>query len=376
MRASMCCYPAMLAIVFGFSGASFGAVARAAKTHVRQPPPSCTSTVLFRAGDRGYKCYRIPALVTTKRGTILAFCEARKHGQGDAGDIDLAMRRSTDGGQHWSEMRIIADDGAHTMGNPCPVVDASTGVIWVPLCRDNSRVLLMKSADDGQTWTQPADITEAAKDPMWRWVGTGPGHGIQLRSGRLVVPCWADHTERLGEIQFSYVFYSDDHGQTWTRGQPLDRNASDECEVVERVDGALYANMRSRGDKRQRAYATSSDGGRTWSAVKYDARLPEPSCQGSVTRFTCARRAGRDRVLLACAANPARRSHMTVRLSYDECRTWPVSKVVYPGSSAYCDLGVTSDGQILLLYEADAYSRIVLARFNLAWLTGGKDRLP
>ncbi len=368
--------PVMLVVVFGVRGVLSAVAGQASDESRQRRSPSFASQVLFRAGDRGYKCYRIPALVRTKRGTILALCEARKHGGSDSGDIDVALRRSVDGGRTWTDMQIIADDGAHTMGNPCPVVDASNSVIWLPICRDNKRVLLMKSADDGKTWSEPIDITQHVMDPTWHWVGTGPGHGIQLRTGRLIVPSWADQTKRLGEIQFSYVFYSDDHGQTWTRGKALDRNASDECEVVELPGGSLYMNMRSRQNKRRRAYATSKDGGQTWSVVKYDPHLPEPSCQGSVVRFTTAGGGGKNRVLLATPANPAKRSHMTVRLSYDECRTWPVSKVVHTGSSAYCDLAVTSDSEILLLYEADSYTKIVLARFNLEWLTDRKDHLP
>jgi len=366
----------MLVVVFAVGGASLGAAGETSQRPRQPGSPSIASKVLFRAGDRGYACYRIPALVTTKRGTILALCEARKHSGSDSGDIDVALRRSLDGGRTWTDMQIIADDGAHTMGNPCPVVDASDGVIWLPICRDNKRVLMMKSADDGKTWSKPIDVTKDAMDPAWHWVGTGPGHGIQLRTGRLMVPSWADQTKRLGEIQFSYVFYSDDHGRTWTRGKALDRNASDECEVVELVDGSLYMNMRSRQNKRRRAYATSKDGGQTWSEVRYDPHLPEPSCQGSVVRFTTARRGGKNRVLLATPAHPAKRSQMTVRVSYDECRTWPVSKVVHAGSSAYCDLAVTLDSKILLLYEADGYTKIVLARFNLEWLTDRRDSLP
>jgi sialidase-1 len=338
--------------------------------------PVFASKVLFAAGHHGYKCYRIPALVRTKRGTILAFCEARKHSGADHGDIDLVLRRSADGGRTWTDMQFVADDGANTMGNPCPVLDRSTGVIWLPFCRNNKQVLLTRSSDDGRSWSKPVDITRSVKDAAWPWVGTGPGHGIQLRSGRLIVPCWADHTQRLGECQFSFVFYSDDHGQTWTRGKRLDLNASDECEVVELTDGTLYMNMRSRQGKRQRAYATSKDGGKTWSAVEFDPNRPEPSCQGSLIRLTGAKRFKRNRVLIATPANPKKRTHMTVRLSYDACRTWPVAKVVHEGSSAYSDLAMTSDGQILLLYEADDYTKIVLASFNLEWLTDGKDALP
>ena len=337
--------------------------------------PAFEQTELFVSGRDDYHTYRIPALLVTRKGTVLAFCEARKNSPSDYGDIDLALKRSTDGARTWTDMQIIADDGERTMGNPCPVLDRSTDTVWLPLCRDNRRVLLMKSTDDGMRWSKPADITEEAIDPTWHWVGTGPGHGIQLRTGRLVIPCWADATERLGEIQFSYVLYSDDHGATWERGSELDRNASDECEAVELADGSLYMNMRSRRARKQRAYSFSRDGGETWSPVKYDPHLPEPSCQGGIVRFTSTDQVSKNRILLAVPANPAARTCLTVRLSYDECRTWPVSKVLFPGSAAYSDLAVTADGQILCLFEAEDYEKIVLGRFNIEWLTDGADSL-
>ena len=334
-----------------------------------------SQTELFASGADGYHTYRIPALVVTNTATILALCEGRKTSRSDSGDIDLVLKRSFDGGRNWTKAQIIADDAAHTMGNPCPVVERSTGTIFLPFCRNNKQVLLIKSTDDGQTWSEPLDISKSAMNPEWYYVGTGPGHGIQLRSGRLLIPCWADFTSRLGEIQFSYVFYSDDRGASWKLGQPLERNASDECEVVELMDGTLYMNMRSRLGKKRRAYARSKDGGESWTSVRYHANLPEPSCQGSLVRLTDTTRFQRSRVLLATPANPDARTHLTVRVSYDECRTWAVSKVLHSGLSAYCDLAIADDYRVLCLYEADDYAKIVLARFDIQWLTDGEDTL-
>ncbi|MDA1053232.1 MAG: SDR family NAD(P)-dependent oxidoreductase [Planctomycetota bacterium] len=330
---------------------------------------------LFQAKDAGYHCYRIPALLVTKQGTVLAFAEARKNNCSDHGDVDLVLKRSNDGGRTWSEQQLVADGDAQTMGNPCPVQDRETGVIWLPLCRDNKRVLLMHSSDDGKSWSKPVDITAQAMNPKWHWVGTGPGHGIQLKSGRLLVPCWADATPTLGEIQLSYAFYSDDHGKTWQYGEPLDANTSDECEAVELTDGMIYMNARSRQNQRKRAISISQTGGKTWLPVTFDDRLPEPSCQGAVIRMTEGESPGKNRILLATPSNPNARSHMKVYLSYDECRSWPVSKLVHEGSSAYSDLAVTSSGEGLLLYEADNYRQLRLTRFNLTWLSDGKDRL-
>jgi len=344
-------------------------------------PATFEERALFRSGEGGYTRYRIPSLAVSTRGTVLALCEARRGEGSDWSDVDLALRRSLDGGRTWTAIERIADAGPLTAGNPCPVVDQGTGTIWLPFCRGskpgrgNAEILLMNSTDDGETWSEPVNISDSAKAPTWPFVGTGPGHGIQLRTGRLLIPCWADSTPRCGEIQTSYCFYSDDHGGRWRLGQPLTRNASDECDVVELADGTVYLNARSRQKKRQRAYAFSADGGHTWSEVQYDPSQPEPSCDGGLVRLTDTARFDKSRVLVASPADPNARTTMTVRLSYDECRTWPVSKVVYEGPSAYVDLAVSRDHRVLCLYEADHYAKIVLARFNLEWLTDGNDSL-
>ena len=337
--------------------------------------PMFQQMLLFERGTDGYHVFRIPALVVSERGTVLAFCEAGAGG--------LALRRSLDGGQTWTDMRIIVAGGPLKINNPCPVVDDSTGTIWLSFCRGkepepghgNAEIVVIKSTDNGVNWSNPVNISESAMDPSSTWVGTGPGHGIQLKTGRLLIPCWADSTPRHGEIQSSYCFYSDDHGATWKLGQPLTRNASDECDVVELADRSIYLNARSRQGKRQRAYAFSKDGGHSWSEVQYDPGQPEPSCDGGLIRLTDTTRFLKNRVLVAASADPKYRTTMTVRLSYDECRTWPVSKVINPGASSYADLAVNRNNEILCLYEVDNEASLALARFNLAWLTDGKDSL-
>ena len=169
--------------------------------------------------------------------------------------------------------------------------------------------------------------------------------------------------------------YSDDHGVSWKRGDSLDMDLSDEAMAVETADGSVYMNMRSRQEKKMRAFAWSKDGGLTWSEVQFDQGLPELSCQESLIRFTDQERFSKNRVLLAHPSSQTERKQFTVRMSRDECRTWPVSKVVYQGSAAYSDLAIADDMTILCLYEADQYSKLVLARFNLEWLTDGADWL-
>jgi sialidase-1 len=343
--------------------------------------PMLEQTTLFQSGDAGYVYYRIPSLAVTTHGTVLAFTEGHKNSS-DTSDIDLMLRRSQDGGRTWSEVQCVADGGTHVMGNPCPVVDQTTGTIWMPYRQDLRTVLLTKSTDDGLTWSTPIDITQSATPPGAFDRAPGPGHGIQLNSGRLVIPGWFDSTATSDQIQSSYAFYSDDHGATWKVGQPLTSNASDECEAVQLADGRLYMTGRSRLDLKQRAYALSSDGGETWSPVRNDPSLLGRGSAAGVLRFTDAVHDDRNRILLAASTDPGsdpNKLPMVVSLSYDETDTWPVSKFLTNGFSGYADLAVTDDHNILCLYEADNMSqslrRIVLARFNLEWLTDGKDSI-
>ena len=118
--------------------------------------------IVFRQGVDGYHTYRIPALLVTKAGTVIVIWEGRKAGSGDAGDIDLLVKRSVDGGRTWEPQGLIYEEGGAakvTIGNPCPVVDQESGTIWLPFCRDNNDVLITYSSDDGRTWAEPREIT-------------------------------------------------------------------------------------------------------------------------------------------------------------------------------------------------------------------------
>ena len=268
---------------------------------------------VFVSGEGGYHTYRIPALITTPQGTLLAFCEGRRNDGSDTGDIDLLLRRSSDGGRTWGPQQVIWDDAENTCGNPCPVVDQETGTIWLllthnpgdeglreilkPEARGTRTVWVSSSRDEGKTWAEPLEITDFTKDPEWDWYATGPGVGIQLQKaphrGRLVVPC--DHSYRTSDPEEvygdptrgtgSHAIYSDDHGQTWQLSSPI-RPFADECQVVELADGRLQMNMRSYSGKKRRALSTSADGGVTWSELEYSEELIEPVCQASIIRFT------------------------------------------------------------------------------------------
>ena len=330
--------------------------------------------VLYRSGTEGYHTYRIPGLVVTAKGTLLAFCEGRKTSRSDHGDLDLMLRRSTDGGKTWSAQQIIYEEGGTakvTIGNPCPVVDTATGTVWLAFCRNNDRVFMTRSADDGLTWAKPEEITADVKEKDWGWYATGPGHGIQLtrgrQKGRLVFPC--DHGVKGREGGWkgkgrSHVFYSDDHGKTFQLGKPTDWGMN-ECEAVELADGRLLLSMRNYHGKNQRAFATSRDGGQTWSEPKHHAQVYCPTCQSSIHRY-----AWKPDVILYSGPGGGGRNDLAIRASYDEGKTWPVARRLHSGGSAYSDLAVLPDGSICCLYEADGYKTITFAKFPLRWLTG------
>ena len=360
-----------------------------------------TQVQVFKSGNDGYHTFRIPVLITTLKGTLLAFSEARLHSSRDSGgEIDLVLKRSFDNGQTWSDFVVIAEHGEDVMGNPAPVLDRDTGTIWLLLTSNRATttgkliragegegsrtVWITKSTDDGVTWSPKVEITESVKKPDWTWYATGPVNGIQLKSGRLMIPC--DHAVSGSDSIYSHVIYSDDHGETWKLGGTADKD-TDESTVVELADGSLMLNMRSNKGKNRREVAISRDGGLTWSESKFDETLIEPSfanaavdpggCQASLLRFTEIGPFSKNRLLFSNPADTTR-VKMTVRLSYDEGKTWPVSKLIHQGPTAYSSLAILPDNTIGLLYEGgeERYLEgIKFARFKLGWLTDGADHL-
>ncbi len=354
----------------------------------------------FQAGSGGYHTYRIPAVAVTTNGTLLVFCEGRKNSSSDTGDIDLLLRRSTDSGKSWSAPQVVWDDGGHTCGNPCVVVDRQSGIIWLTstwnlgndseseiingTSDDTRRVFVLSSADDGLTWSAAQEITAAVKQSDWTWYATGPGSGIQIQhgphQGRLVIPC--DHIEAVSKKYFSHVIYSDDHGASWHLGGSTPQDKVNECEAVELSGGVLMLNMRNYDRSlTSRQTARSSDGGLSWAEQQHAAALIEPICQAAIERYCWPSAESAGIVLFSNPASTSTRTRMTLRRSYDDAATWDQGKLIYAGPSAYSDLERLPDGRIALLFEkgvSSAYESIAYLCFDLDYLDEPEppDALP
>lgn len=331
-----------------------------------------TSTLLFDPGKDTYPRFRIPALITTTKGAVLAFCEGRKGGRGLTGDIDLVVRRSSDSGKTWTPLAIALAGDGHTLGNPCPVVDSRNGTIWLAFTRSHgmdteeaivagtsreaTRVFVTHSKDDGKTWAKPTDISATCRADNWTWYGTGPGVGIQLANGRLVIPSY--HAEAKTKTYRSHMIFSDDAGKTWKRGETVGSHCT-ECQVAQRKDGSLLMISRTIQGKQEKTTALSSDGGATWGKPKFEPALYDPSCQASLLRIP-------GRWLFTHPAGPGRRD-LVLRISDDEGRTWGAGRLLRKGDSQYSSLTLLPDGAIGCLYDCwvDGNYRVFFTRFEL-----------
>jgi sialidase-1 len=368
---------------------------------------------LFTAGeDPAYKIYHIPGIVVTAKGSVLAWCEARKRpaGVSDWDDIRILLRRSTDDGKTWSAPKSIAnvegpkqknpfalkmknvDPNDVTYNNPVLIADKD-GAVHMLFCLEYERVFYQRSDDDGVSWSQPSEIT-AAFEPFkkhydWKVLATGPNHSIQLKTGRLVVPVWLS-TGTGGNAHRPSVtatIYSDDQGKTWKAGDiavPCTEEwiNPNETVAIELNDGSVMLNVRSESKAHRRLVTTSKDGATGWSRPKFDAALLEPICMGGIVRYN---QGGQSLILFSNPHNldkekgkaePGQsrdRKNVSVKISRDEGQTWPVNKLIENGPSMYSDIAVTPSGAILCFYGRGtkpgfAGVGLTLARFNLEWL--------
>ena len=370
------------AAIFGISslfiagGSCFGAEAR--------------TISVFKAGQNGYHTYRIPAMVRAKNGDLLAFAEGRKNSAADHGDIDIVMKRSSDDGKTWGPLVLVQDEAGDPtakiwIGNPTPLVDQTDpkhpGRLWLAFTRSNAKMFVTSSDDNGKTWAKRRDISSEAVKPAWDWCAAGPVHGIQLErgphAGRIIIPC--DHQIKASGNWGVHLVYSDDHGTTWKLGAVDTRAADDplhpnECVAVELADGRVYVNAREHNgsDPATRTIAYSSDGGQTFDApFAAEPNITSPVVQNSLVRLTLAEPGDRQNVLVYCGPGHAtERRDLTMRVSYDEGKTWKRTTVIHAGPAAYSDLVKLDDEHVGVLFEAGRrlYGEVLFAKVGLKYL--------
>jgi BNR repeat-like domain/Carbohydrate esterase, sialic acid-specific acetylesterase/GDSL-like Lipase/Acylhydrolase family/Concanavalin A-like lectin/glucanases superfamily len=358
-------------------------------------------TDVVRSGQNGINTFRIPGIVSDNDGILHAVYDHRYNGSGDLpANVDVGYARSTDGGASWSPTRVIMDYDASVagssgngVGDPCILHDPVTDTLWVAALwsfGDNAyngssagtdpsvsgQYVLAKSTDGGLTWSAPINITAAVKDDVnWRLVFQGPGHGIALRDGTLVFP--SQYRDSTGTVRACSVF-STDHGATWDFGSgvPVSSPQTNENTACELDDGRLLFSMRTpAGSNGQRAWIHYTPGGATrmrngsWGSLYRLAEVPDPVCQGSVIQWTSKHRGDpREWVLFGNPASSSARTNFTLRVSPDGGATWPVSRLLYAGSSAYSSICILPDRSIGVLLERDNYTKITFIRVEQDWL--------
>ncbi|MDH7461172.1 exo-alpha-sialidase [Chitinophagaceae bacterium 26-R-25] len=294
------------------------------------------------AGDDGVNTYRIPGLVQTNKGTLIGVYDIRYNNSSDLpGYIDLGMSRSTDSGRSWQPMKIIMKMGGSNdnsgVGDPSILFDEVTKTIWVAalwskgnhsiagsiggLSPDSTgQWLLTKSTDDGNTWSEPINITAQIKDPAWKLFFQGPGRGIMMQDGKLVFPAQYWDAKNM---PYSTIVYSDDHGNTWKGKMAGPKSNTTESQIIETSPGVLMLNMRdNRGS--YRSVATSANMGQSWAEhpSSYNA-LVDPVCMGSLIKARVMVKGKMKDVLFF--SNPATKSgryNMTIKASLDMGMTW------------------------------------------------------
>ena len=352
-------------------------------------------TLLFQPGDYNSTNYRIPGVITAKDGSIVAVTDKRKYNQGDLPeDIDIVCRRSTDGGHTWSEPYTIAQGTGYNHGfGDCVLAwtNDDNGLIagfvggvglWNSTPSNPIRSYIARSYDNGQTWTEPEDITDfifgsncvVPEHRTWRASFFGSGNGLITSTGRIMFV--AAIRETTAQSLSNYAVYSDDNGITWhVSGRAS--VSGDEAKVTELVDGRILMSIRHNG---KRWYNISNDGGETWqSSTSTWNDITAPACNGDMIRYTSVNQGFNKNRLLHSVPFGSSRTDVSVYISYDEGETWPVRKCIVPYSSAYSSLCVLPDGTIGLYVEEEypgnsGYST-VFYNFSLEWLTDGADSL-
>lgn len=361
---------------------------------------------VFISGTDDYKCFRIPAIIRLPNGKLLAFCEGRVMGKADYGNIDIVMKSSSNGGKTWSPLQVVAENGDLQAGNPAPVVDMTDpdypqGRIFLFYnTGNNNEGEILKgngirycryktSIDMGATWSIPVDITEQVHRPKqpsvnvkysfsedWRGYANTPGHAMQFQSGKYKGRIFVAANHSFGNPQkgsghyVAHGYYTDDHGKTFKLGNNLNLPGSNESIAAELSNDRLMMNSRNqKGDVRARIVSISSDGGATWDTTYFDHTLIDPVCQGTI--LDIGEKKGKNILAFCNAASISKRDNLTVRISFDEGKTWAKNFSIYKGQAetnkrfdfaAYSDLVKLNKRNIGVLFENDNYSKIVFTK--------------
>lgn len=372
-------------------------------THLFTQSFSQSRIPVFVAGQGGHQSYRIPAIIGLPNGDLLAIAEGRVNNAGDFGDINLVMKRSIDNGKTWSDMVTLVDNDSLQAGNPAPVVDLMDprypgGRIFLFYNTGNNHegevrkgkglreVWYITSVDNGKTWSEAVNITTEVHRPNqphvnpqydfkedWRSYANTPGHALQISSGphrgRLFVA--ANHSAGDPQQHFrdyaAHGYFTDDHGSTFKLSETVPLSGSNEATAADLADGSVMMNIRNQtGDVRARIVAISSSGGAEWDTTYFDRQLPDPVCEGTI--LTIGKKKGKNILAFCNAADTVHRDNLTLRISYDEGKTWEKNIVVdkaAPGEErnhiAYSDIVKIAKNRIGILYERDGYSEIVFS---------------
>lgn len=391
-----------LSMVIGFAGGCSKKPTSEPKEEKEKPSAGIfTSITVFDGGNEGnngiiYHSFRIPSIIRTNNGTLIAFAEGRRWNNSDYGDINIVFKRSTDNGSTWSEMGEVAGSGAGTWGNPTAVYDAfkgANGRIWLFMewndefkmkwsdfaAWGDRKIHTSYSDDHGLTWSAPVDRTSMLTPSTYKWDCVGPGIGIQTvhnTPGRLIVPAYGRN------------IYSDDHGATW-QYQTIP-GGTDEGTIVELMDGLLMRNDRpgttlwNVSKTRRKSVGSISGGFTEWSTVP---ALPDPKCEGAMLRYNSD--TPKRRIMFLNPNGTNQRCNMTIRISYDDGLTWPKSRALYPAINCdysastvvhggYSSMVRTADDFVGALMEynenvKDSGSKksIEFNKFNLEWILNG-----
>ncbi len=334
-------------------------------------PAAVEQIELFKKGESGYVMFRIPSLLVTDKGTILAFAEARDDEKLDYGNIDLVLKRSLDGGKTWQKMQTVWDYGDDTAGNPTPVQDKETGRIFLFMNSNSAKnpkqqryTWYTYSDDDGETWKEPICVSTTGRAGADTHDAVGPGNGIQLTSsryeGRLVIPAqWR-------------CFYSIDHGKTWQVSAKIP-NASeiggDEATIVELSSGILLRIDRST-ETGCRLYSYSKDGGATWEIYTKKEALIEPmtsgqgvfGCQGSALIFETETQ---NYLLFSNPYNKYTRRNLSIQVSKNDGETYFKKYELCSGMSGYSSMAQIDYNYLGVLFEGGKTSTVDCLYFTV-----------